>query len=177
MRNLHIHIRSEYGIENVKLFQWWENMECKMANFQNHRRFSLRCLKQDVIPISIRLKSNIKTPRGLCIVKRAEKIFAEWKNKSINNMISMLEIQRDICIKQLKTCLDERTMEECERFITIRRESRHISTLGRQLLKFESLCHKIRLEVAAQTIRKNKMATQTSRMNMVNNMVKKTNGS
>ena len=54
----------------------------------------------------------------------------------------MLKIQRDTCIDQLKTCLDERTMEECERFINIRRESKHIRTWGRQLLKFEQLCHK-----------------------------------
>ena len=24
MRNIHLHIRSEYGMENVKLFQGWE---------------------------------------------------------------------------------------------------------------------------------------------------------
>ena len=43
------YITTEYGIENVKLLWQWEKLECKMANFKNHRRFSLRCLKQDVI--------------------------------------------------------------------------------------------------------------------------------
>ena len=52
-------------------------------------------------------------------------------------MINMLKIQKDTCIDQLKTCLDERTMEECEKFINLRRESRHIKTMGIQLLKFE----------------------------------------
>ena len=64
----------------------------------------------------------------------------------------MLKIQKDTCINQLKTCLDERTVEECEEFINMRRESRHIKTLGRQLLKFEQLCQKkTRSEVATQT--------------------------
>ena len=37
------HIREEYGIENVKTFQQWEKLEYKMAAFQNHRIFLLRC--------------------------------------------------------------------------------------------------------------------------------------
>ena len=49
----------------------------------------------------------------------------------------MLKIQKDTCVVKLKTCLDERTMEECMKFINMRRESRHIKTLRRQLLKFE----------------------------------------
>ena len=60
MRNLNVHIRSEYGIENVKLLWQWENFECKMDDFQNHRRFSLRCLNQDVIPVSIGMKVILK---------------------------------------------------------------------------------------------------------------------
>ena len=44
-----------------------------MANFKNHRRFSLRCLSNNIIPVSVQLKSNIKTPRGIYIVKKAEK--------------------------------------------------------------------------------------------------------
>ena len=64
MRSLHTHISSEYGIENVKLFWQWGKLECKMANFQNHR-FSLRCLIQGVIPVSIRLKSNVKNTKRL----------------------------------------------------------------------------------------------------------------
>ena len=90
MRNLHVHIRSEYGIENVKLFWQWENIECKMANFQNHRRFSLRCLNQDVVPVSSRLKSHVKRPRGLYIIKRAERSLLNERIRSTNNMINIL---------------------------------------------------------------------------------------
>ena len=51
-----IQITSEYGKENVKIFQQWEKMEYKMADFSNHRRFSLRCLSEGLIPVSVRLK-------------------------------------------------------------------------------------------------------------------------
>ena len=64
MRNIHAQITSEYGQENVKSFRRWEKLELKMADFSNHRRFSLRCLSEGLIPVSVRLKSNIKTPKG-----------------------------------------------------------------------------------------------------------------
>ena len=61
-------------------------MVLKMLNcFGNGKIWSVRwltskitkvlflCLNQDVIPVSIRLKSNIITPRGLYIVKRADR--------------------------------------------------------------------------------------------------------
>ena len=65
MRNIHQHIKAEYGLENVRLFCQWEKLECKMEDFKNHRRFLLRCLSADIIPVSIRLKSNIRSLKRL----------------------------------------------------------------------------------------------------------------
>ena len=48
-------------------------LEYKMADFENHQRFSLRCLSKDIIPVSVRIKSNIKTPKGKHIVRKAER--------------------------------------------------------------------------------------------------------
>ena len=44
-----------------------------MADFSNHRRFTLRCLREDIIPVSIRLKRSIKTPKGHHIIRKAER--------------------------------------------------------------------------------------------------------
>ena len=97
----------------------------------------MRCLKQDIIPVSIRMKTNVKTPRGLYIIKTAEKALLNERIRSVNNMINMLKKQIDTCMEQLKTCLEERVMEECKVFINNKREARQNSTLARQLLKFE----------------------------------------
>ena len=35
--------------------------------------FSLKCLKFDVIPVSIRLKTNVRTFKGLEIIRKAER--------------------------------------------------------------------------------------------------------
>ena len=83
----------------------------------NHRRFSLRCLSKDLIPVSVRLKSNVKTLTGRQIIKKAERALLNERIRSINNSIAMFTIQRDTCMNQLKDNLDKETMEKCERFI------------------------------------------------------------
>ena len=46
MRNLHNIIEKEFGRESVAIFRDWEQHVKKLANFKNHRRFTLRCLSQ-----------------------------------------------------------------------------------------------------------------------------------
>ena len=123
MRNIHLHIREEYGIENVKLVQQWENLEYKMAAFQNHRIFSLRCLKEDIIPVSVKLKSNTRTPKARAITKMLEKALMNMRIRSINNTITMLQIQRDMCMNSLLDIFSKETTEECEKLINLRREA------------------------------------------------------
>ena len=113
-----------------------------MADFQNHRRFSLRCISEDVIPVSIKLKSNIKTQKGCQIIKKAEKALLNERIRSINNTINMLSHQRDTCKIDLKRKVEEEAMEECNNFIRTRREARHFRTMERQKRNLERLCHK-----------------------------------
>ena len=63
MRSIHAKIIQEYGKESVKTFRQWEKLELKMAEFKNHRRFTLRCLSKGLVPVSIKLKTTVKTPR------------------------------------------------------------------------------------------------------------------
>ena len=84
MRSIHNHITSEYGKDNVKIFQKWEKLEDKMAHFSNHRRFTLGCLSKDLIPVSVRLKSNIKTPKGKQIIRKAGRALLNEQVRSIN---------------------------------------------------------------------------------------------
>ena len=114
-----------------------------MVDFQNHRRFSLRCLSVDIILVSIRLKSSIRTPKGCSITKRAERALLNERIRWINNTIIMFGAQRDTCKNKLSGILDKETMEECVKFINYTRESRHIKTFERETLKFNWLCHKI----------------------------------
>ena len=126
-----------------------------MADFSNHRRFSLRCLSKDIIPVSIRLKSNIKAPKGCHVIKKAERALLNERIRSINDTYNMLKIQRDTCKNQLGETLDRESMEECESFIKAMRDSKHLKTLECQKMKFQRLC---------QTHKKIKGGCQTSSM-------------
>ena len=93
MRNINTYIESEYGKENVQTFQHWEKLEYKMADFENHHRFTLRCLSKDVIPVSVRLKSTIKTPKGRYIVRKVERALLNERVMLINNSLTMFKAQ------------------------------------------------------------------------------------
>ena len=138
MRSLHANIKSEYGKESVLNLRQWEKLEMKMANFKNHRRFTLRCLSQGLVPVSIKLKTNVKTPKGTYIVKKAEKMLMNERVRVINNSITIFNCQIDTCIN-LERLLERGVLEECHRFIEERRKERHINTQKRQIDKFNRL--------------------------------------
>ena len=136
MRNLHLHLR-EYGIENVKIFQQWEKLEYKMATFQNHRIFLLRCLKEDLIPVSVRLKSNITTPKAKQITRKAEKALLNERIRNINNTITMATTKRDTYMNALLEVFPKEIIEECKTFINLKREAYYMKVKMRQINKLE----------------------------------------
>ena len=108
-----------------------------MAAFQNHRIFLLRCLKEDLIPVSIKLKSNISTPKAKQITRKAEKALLNERIRTINNTITMATTKRDTCINNLLEVFPTEIMEECKRFIDLRREAYFTKVKMRQLAKLE----------------------------------------
>ena len=73
MRNLHLIILQEYGLEVWYLFSDWEMLWLRESDYKNNRIFTLRCLHKDLVPVSIRLKSTLKTDRANKIIRKAEK--------------------------------------------------------------------------------------------------------
>ena len=142
MRNLHTHIISEYDGESRDLFRRWEKLQLKMADFQNHRRFSLRCLDEGVIPVSIKLKSQVRTPKGFQIVRKAEIALLNERIKSINCTINMLSLESNTCMEKLKEKLKEQDLDRCIRFIEDSKEARHLKTMVRQKEKLNILIRK-----------------------------------
>ena len=132
-------LATEYGRENVKIFRRWEKYERKMADFANHRRFTVRCLSKGLVPVSIHLTKNIKTPKGLQIVRRAERALMNERIRSINNTLNMVSDLRDTCKNQLRESLNDEWMDRCIEFIEGGREQQHLKTLERQKHKFDRL--------------------------------------
>ena len=46
------HLKDKYGEESVTLLLNWENLIQKMADFQNDRRFILKCIKVGITSVS-----------------------------------------------------------------------------------------------------------------------------
>ena len=111
----------------------------KIANYRNHRRFLIKCLKHEVIPVSVKLKTSIHTAKGLQIIRRAEKQLLNECIRSINNMLEIYMFRRDTYFHQLEGVLDQNTLEECQNLIKRVIECRHVRVLDRQKAKFEAL--------------------------------------
>ena len=114
-------------------------IEKKMADYRNHRRFSIKCLKNEIIPVSVKQKTNIHTAKGLQIIRREEKQLLNEHIRSINNMLQMYMYKRGTCFHQLKRILDQNTLKDCHDLIKRHIECRHIRVLERQKSKFEAL--------------------------------------
>ena len=110
-----------------------------MADFSNHQRFTLRCLAEDLVPVSICPKQNIRTPKGLQIIRKAERALLNERVRSINNILNMLKSLRDTCREELRRVLSREWMARCEDFIEVGKEKHHFKTLNRQKDKFNRL--------------------------------------
>ena len=110
-----------------------------MADFTNHRRFTLRYLSKGLVPVSICLQKNIRTPKGLQIVRRAERALMNERVRSINNTLNMVRDLRDTCMNQLREVLNDEWIDKCREFIEVGGEQQHLKTLNRQKVKFERL--------------------------------------
>ena len=65
-------------------------------------RFTLRCLSKDLIPVSIKLKTTAKTPKGIYIyIEEGQRMVMKERIRLINNMITMFKWQIDTCINSL----------------------------------------------------------------------------
>ena len=102
MRNLHNILEKEFGRESVAILRDREQHVKKLANFKNHRRFTLRCISQKITPVSLRLKRNIPTDRGRKIIEKAEKQLLEERVRQINNTIDVCSHLTYTCIEQLR---------------------------------------------------------------------------
>ena len=140
-------MKEEFGQRSIFLLQQREKLEKKMANYRNHLRFPIKCLKNEVILVSIRLKTNVKTSKGLQIIRRAERQLLHECIRSINNTLELLMMKRDTCIQELKDTMlekedqedDQKIFEECGTLIKRVIECWHNRVMQRQKQKFEAL--------------------------------------
>ena len=117
MRNLHNILLQEDGIEARRLFRLWEKLRLRSSDYKNHRIFTLRCLHNDLIPVSIKLRSTIKSTRAKQILKKVEKELLQARIKSINFILDNTSRQLEECRSKLATIISTQKLRECQDFV------------------------------------------------------------
>ena len=117
MRNLHQILLQEDGIEAQCLFRLWEKLQLRASEYKNHRIFTLRCIHNDLVPSSIKLKSTLKTTRANQILRKAEKDLLQARVKSINYILDQTSKQLAECRSKLATIVSTQKLRECQDFV------------------------------------------------------------
>ena len=65
-------MKQEFGKESIS-FVVMGKIRNENGQLENLLRFTIKCLKIEVIPVSMRLKTNVKTFKDLQIIRKAEK--------------------------------------------------------------------------------------------------------
>ena len=142
MRNLHQILLQEYGVEAQCLFRDWERLWLRASDYKNHRIFTLRCLHKDLIPVSIKLKSTLKTEKARKIIRKAEKDLLQARVKAINSILDNATKKTEECRSQLASIISAQRLRECQGFVDKVGEIRFTKVRQRQLNKYNMLLSK-----------------------------------
>ena len=97
------------------------------------------CLHNDLIPVSIKLKSTLKSARANQILRKAEKELLQTRIKSINYILDNTSKQLEECRSQLAAIISTQRLRECQDFVDKVGEIRFNKVKQRQLNKLNLL--------------------------------------
>ena len=124
------------------MFREWERLWLRTSDYKNHRIFTLRCVHKELVPVSIKLKSALTTPKARQIIRKAEKELLQARVKAINNTLDQVAKQTEECRTQLASIISAERLRECQCFINKVSEIRFSKVRQRQLNKFNNLINK-----------------------------------
>ena len=95
----------------LETFRKWEITTKKMADYRNHRRFMLRCIKASITPVSCKLKASpsFRSNKSYQIIHKAEKQLLYECIRNINGILAMLDKQRAEQYSKFKEILNNLT--------------------------------------------------------------------
>ena len=117
MRNLHKFISDQYGMESLCLLRDWGKLQIRDSDYRNHWIFTLRCISMGITPVSIRLKTTVRTEKARKVIRKAERDLLRARVKSINSLLDNNTKQRDLCRSQLASIISTTSMLECQELI------------------------------------------------------------
>ena len=149
--NLISDLRTKYGEDSVRTFRKWEIIIKKMADYRNHKRFKLKCIKASITAVSCKLKNPLsyKSKRSYQIIQKAEKQLLYECIRNINNILAMLDKQREDQYKKFRNTLSNHNNQDKDQhldrsrlFINKIKDHRHDKIKAKHIKKFEKLYFK-----------------------------------
>ena len=136
-------LRTKYGEDSVRTFRRWEIIIKKMADYRNHRRFMLKCIKASITPVSCKLKNPLsyKSTISYQIMHKVEKQLLYGCIRNINNILATLDKQREDQYKKFKDTIHnhEQDLDKSRLFINKIKEHRHDKIKRKHIKKFKKL--------------------------------------
>ena len=142
MRNLHKFILENYGIESLRLLRDWEKSQLRQCNYKNHRICTLRNIHSELVPVSIKLKSTLKSERAKKILRMAEKQLLQTWLKSINSLFDNNPKQLELTRSKVASTLTAPNYQQCQEFIEKIKEKRFNKVKQRWVRKLNNLINK-----------------------------------
>ena len=142
-------LRSSYGPNIGCSTSRYERIGRKIARFKNHVAFSVRCKREGIIPISLKVRSPIDTAQGRRIAHRASQMFLSERIRVSNFKLRQLEDERKWMEIGLRRSLSSEDFDCMEKRTRENVEFEFVSTRERQRKKFD------RLKESSQTIKDN----------------------
>ena len=147
--NLISDLRAKCGEDSVRSFRKWEIIVKKMVDYRNHRRFTLKCIKASITPVSCKLKSPLKSKRSYDIIHKAEKQLLYECIRNINNTLETLDKQRETQYIKFKDTVSNSNqhdqkldLDRSRLFINKIKDHKHDKIKEKQIDKFERLYFK-----------------------------------
>ena len=146
------------------LFRDWERLWLRASDYKNHRIFTLRCLHKELTPVSIKLKSTLKTEKAKKIIRKAENNLLQARIKAINSILDNIAKQTELCRSQLASIISAQRLRECQGFVDKVGEIRFTNVKQRQLKMFNNLVNKKEGDITrANTLNSPNLTSQAGR--------------
>ena len=102
----------------------------------------LRCIHKQLVPVSIKLKTTLRTDKARKIIKNAERNLLQARVKAINSILDNVGKQTELCRSKLVSILSTQRFTECQGFVEKVCEVRFNKVKHRQVTKFNNLLRK-----------------------------------
>ena len=139
MRNLHEFILENYGIESLTLLKDWERFQLRQCDYKNHRIFTLSCIHNELVPVSIKLKSTLKSEMAKKILRTAERQLLQTRLKSINSLLDNNAKQLELTRSKIASILTAPNYKQCQEFKEKIKEKGFNKVKERQVRKLNNL--------------------------------------